>query len=212
VIDYLIQYPDYIIVPFLEHIKITVITIVISSLIAVLISILIMRSKALSNLIVGVFSAIYSVPSLALFAMLIPFLGLGEHTAIFVLIIYNQYILVKNIIAGFQSINPAIIEAANGMGMSELQSFFKIRLPLASPIILAGMKVAVVSTIGIATIAATINAGGLGTLLFDGLRTQNMVKIAWGTLLSSFLAVGANYLLSLLERKVQRLTTENERR
>ena len=211
-IDYLIQYPDYIIVPFLEHIKITVITIAISSLIAGLVSILIMRSKILSNLVVGVFSAIYAVPSLALFAMLIPFLGLGERTAIFVLIIYNQYILVKNIIAGFQSINPAIIEAANGMGMSELQSFFKIRLPLASPIILAGMKVAVVSTIGIATIAATINAGGLGTLLFDGLRTQNMVKIAWGTLLSSFLAVGANYLLSLLERKVQRLTTENERR
>jgi len=212
VIDYLIQYPDYIIVPFLEHIKITVITIAISSLIAGLVSILIMRSKILSNLVVGVFSAIYAVPSLALFAMLIPFLGLGERTAIFVLIIYNQYILVKNIIAGFQSINPAIIEAANGMGMSELQSFFKIRLPLASPIILAGMKVAVVSTIGIATIAATINAGGLGTLLFDGLRTQNMVKIAWGTLLSSFLAVGANYLLSLLERKVQRLTTESERR
>ena len=211
-IDYLIQYPDYIIVPFLEHIKITVITIAISSLIAGLVSILIMRSKILSNLVVGVFSAIYAVPSLALFAMLIPFLGLGERTAIFVLIIYNQYILVKNIIAGFQSINPAIIEAANGMGMSELQSFFKIRLPLASPIILAGMKVAVVSTIGIATIAATINAGGLGTLLFDGLRTQNMVKIAWGTLLSSFLAVGANYLLSLLERKVQRLTTESERR
>ena len=211
-IDYLIQYPDYIIVPFLEHIKITVITIAISSLIAGLVSILIMRSKILSNLVVGVFSAIYAVPSLALFAMLIPFLGLGERTAIFVLIIYNQYILVKNIIAGFQSINPTIIEAANGMGMSELQSFFKIRLPLASPIILAGMKVAVVSTIGIATIAATINAGGLGTLLFDGLRTQNMVKIAWGTLLSSFLAVGANYLLSLLERKVQRLTTESERR
>jgi osmoprotectant transport system permease protein len=138
-IDYLIKYPDYIIVPFLEHIKITVITIVISSLIAGLVSILIMRSKVLSNLVVGVFSAIYAVPSLALFAMLIPFLGLGERTAVFVLIIYNQYILVKNIIAGFQSINPAILEAANGMGMSELQSFFKIRLPLASPIILAGM-------------------------------------------------------------------------
>lgn len=208
-IDYLIQYPDYIIVPFLEHLKITGITIVLSSLIAGLISILIMRSKILSNLVIGVFSAVYAVPSLALFAMLIPFLGLGERTAIFVLIVYNQFILVKNIIAGFHSINPAIIEAAYGMGMSELQSFFKVRLPLASPIILAGLKVAVVSTIGIATIAATINAGGLGTLLFDGLRTQNMVKIAWGTLLSSLLAVGANYLLSLLERKVQKITNES---
>lgn len=208
-IDYLIKYPDYIIVPFLEHLRITAITIVLSSLIAGLVSILIMRSKVLSNLVIGVFSAVYAVPSLALFAMLIPFLGLGERTAIFVLTVYNQYILVKNIIAGFQSINPSIIEAAYGMGMSELQSFFKVRLPLASPIILAGMKVAVVSTIGIATIAATINAGGLGTLLFDGLRTQNMVKIAWGTLLSSLLAVGANYLLSLLERKVQKITNEN---
>jgi osmoprotectant transport system permease protein len=208
-IDYLIQYPDYIIVPFLEHLKITAITMLLSCLIAGLVSVLIMRSKVLSNLVVGMFSAVYAVPSLALFAMLIPFLGLGERTAIFVLTVYNQYILVKNIIAGFQSINPAIIEAAYGMGMSDLQIFFKVRLPLASPIILAGMKVAVVSTIGIATIAATINAGGLGTLLFDGLRTQNMVKIAWGTLLSSLLAVGANSLLNLLERKVQKITNEN---
>jgi ABC-type proline/glycine betaine transport systems, permease component len=205
-IRYLIDYPDAVLVPFLQHLQITAVTLLLSLLLAGLISLLIMRSKVLSSLVVGVFSAVYAVPSLALFALLIPVLGLGERTAIFVLTLYNQFILVKNIVAGFRSVSPAIVEAAAGMGMSELQSFFKVRLPLAAPVILAGIKVAVVSTIGIATIAATINAGGLGTLLFDGMRTQNMVKIAWGTLLSSLLALGANELLNLLERKARKMT------
>ncbi len=87
--------------------------------------------------------------------------------------------------------------------MSQSQSFFRIRLPLASPVILAGIKVSVTTTIGIATIASTINAGGLGDLLFDGLRTQNMVKILWGTLLASLLAVAANLLLGVLEKRAQ---------
>lgn len=205
-IRYLVDYPDAVLVPFLQHLQITAVTLLLSLLLAGLISVLIMRSKVLSSLVVGVFSAVYAVPSLALFALLIPVLGLGERTAIFVLTLYNQFILVKNIVAGFRSVSPAIVEAAAGMGMSELQSFFKVRLPLAAPVILAGIKVAVVSTIGIATIAATINAGGLGTLLFDGMRTQNMVKIAWGTLLSSLLALGANELLNLLERKARKMT------
>lgn len=207
-IRYLTQHPEAIAVPFLQHLKITALALLFAFLIAVLISVLVMRSRILSGLAVGVFSAVYAVPSLALFALLIPFLGLGERTAIFVLTIYNQYILVKNIIAGFRSVNPAILEAAYGMGMSETQLFFRIRLPLAAPVILAGVRVAAVSTIGIATIAATINAGGLGTLLFDGLRTQNTVKLLWGTLLSSVLALGANSFLSVLERRVRRKTTE----
>lgn len=207
-IRYLIQNPEAIAVPFLQHLRITAVSLLLALLIAGLISVLVMRSRLASGLAVGVFSAVYAVPSLALFALLIPFLGLGERTAIFVLTLYNQYILVKNIVAGFRSVNPAVIEAAYGMGMSEGQLFFRVRLPLAAPVILAGVKVAAVSTIGIATIAATINAGGLGTLLFDGLRTQNTVKLLWGTLLSSLLALLANYLLARLERRVQRRTME----
>jgi osmoprotectant transport system permease protein len=203
VIQFLIKDPNKIFEPLLQHLQITLVTLLVSFVIASLISLLIMRSRVLSQIIVGVFSAIYSIPSMALFALFIPLFGLGEETAIIVLIIYNQFILVRNILSGFNSVDPAIIESAIGMGMSNLQMFFKIRLPLASPIILAGVKIAAVSTIGIATIAATVNAGGLGTLLFEGLQTMNMVKILWGTLLSALLAISANLLLASLEKKAQ---------
>ena len=90
------------------------------------------------------------------------------------------------------------------MGMNETQLFFKIRLPLAMPEILAGIRIAIVSTIGIATIAATINAGGLGVLLFDGLRTGNTVKILWGAILSSILVIAANQLLAFLAKRLKK--------
>jgi ABC-type proline/glycine betaine transport systems, permease component len=203
-IRFLLQYPDKVIEPFLQHLELTLVTLLISLVIAAAISLLIMRSRLLSQLVVGIFSAVYAVPSMALFALLIPLFGLGETTAIIVLVIYNQFILVRNILSGFHSVDSAIVEAAYGMGMSGAQMFFKVQLPLASPVILAGIKIAAVSTIGIATIAATINSGGLGTLLFEGLQTMNMVKIFWGTLLSSLLAIGANLLLASLEKKVRR--------
>lgn len=210
-IKFLIRYPQKIYDPLLQHLQLTGITLLISFLVAVFISIMILRSRMLSQIIVNLFGIIYSIPSLALFAILIPFFGLGTNTAVFVLVIYNQFILVRNILAGFRSVDPAVIESAEGMGMSDIQLFFRIRLLLASPVILAGVKIAVVSTIGIATIAATINAGGLGVLLFDGLRTQNNAKILWGTLLTSLLAITANLLLGFFEKNVQR-SVKGERR
>lgn len=202
-IRFLLRYPNKVLEPLLQHLELTIITLLISIVIASLMSLLIMRSRVISQLIVGIFSAVYAVPSMALFALLIPLFGLGDKTAIIVLVIYNQFILLRNILSGFNSVDPAIIESAYGMGMSGSQIFFKIRLLLASPIILAGVKISAVSTIGIATIGATVNSGGLGTLLFEGLQTMNMVKILWGTLLSSLLAIVANILLAALEKKAR---------
>jgi osmoprotectant transport system permease protein len=203
-IQFLLRYPEKIFVPLLQHIELTGLTLLISIVIASALSLLLMRSRWLSQLVVGFFSAVYAIPSMALFALLIPLFGLGEKTAVIVLVIYNQFILVRNILSGFHSVDPAVVESAYGMGMSEPQIFFKIRLPLASPVILAGIKIASVSTIGIATIGATINSGGLGTLLFEGLQTMNMVKILWGTLLSSLLAIAVNFLLAALEKKARK--------
>ncbi len=201
---FLLKYPHKLYEPLLEHLEITAITLLISILLASLLSALIMRSKFLSQATVGFFSVMYSIPSLALFALLIPIFGLGKDTAIFVLVLYNQFLLIRNILAGFRAINPHVLEAAKGMGMSETQLFFKIRLPLAMPEILAGVRIAIVSTIGIATIAATINAGGLGVLLFDGLRTRNTVKILWGAILSSVLVIAANQLLAFLAKRLKK--------
>lgn len=184
-----------------EHLYIVSLTLALSLVIAILISILVLRSKILSNLVLAIFGAIYSIPSLALFALLVPLMGLGKKPAIFVLVVYNQYILVRNVLAGFNSIDSSIIEAATGMGFSKFQLFFKIQLPLALPIILGGIRISAVVTIGIGTIAAVINAGGLGVILFDGLRMNYLPKILWGTIMSAALAFIANQIILYFEKK-----------
>ena len=139
----------------------------------------------------------FIVELLALFALLIPVTGLGRTTAVIVLTIYNQYLLLRNFVTGIEEVDPAAVEAGFGIGMTWMQVLRKVQLPLARRAILAGIRLAVVSTVGISTIAASINAGGLGSLLFDGLRTMNMAKILWGSLLSASLAIALNTLLGL---------------
>ncbi len=185
-----------------EHLQIVGITLLISILLASFITLLIIKSERISNLTTQIFSAIYSIPSLALFAMLIPVLGIGRNTAIFVLVLYNQYLLLRNNVAGLKSVDAAVVEAATGMGMSEWQILYKVKLPLALPAIMTGIHLAILSTIGIATIAATINAGGLGTVLFDGLRTMNSYKIIWGTIFCAGIAWAADFLLRIFEKKL----------
>jgi len=202
-IKYLFENYDKMLNLMLQHLEIVSISVSISLVIAIPVSILILRSKVLSVVVISFLGVIYSVPSLAFFALLIPILGLGRGTAIFVLVIYNQYILVRNINAAFESIDPAIIEAGKGMGFNTIQLFLKIQLPLALPIILGGVRIATVTTIGIATIASVINAGGLGVILFDGLRMNYLPKILWGTIMSTSLAMGANQILLCLEKSAR---------
>lgn len=193
-----------------EHLLMVTVSVAISLMIAIPAGFFIARSKWLSTAALSLFGVIYSIPSLALFSFLIPVFGLGKTTAVFVLVIYNQYILVRNTLAGFQAIDPAIIEAGRGMGLDSRRLFFTIELPLALPIILGGVRVATVSTIGIATIAAVIHAGGLGVLLFDGLRMNYLPKILWGTLLSSVLAyLGNQGILALEKRALRRARGED---
>lgn len=189
---------------FAEHLYLVFVTLFFSLLLAALISGLILRKKWLSNGVVQIFSAVYSIPSLALFAILIPIFGLGNQTAVIVLVIYNQYLLIRNILAGIWNIDATILEAGIGMGMSRWQLARTIQIPLAMPSILAGIRLAIISTTGIATIAATINAGGLGTVLFSGLRTMNVYKIVWGTILSMVIALGADVSLKKLEELSRR--------
>ncbi len=203
-IEYFIKYHGKLEKALLEHLQIVSITLVLSILLAAAITVLVMKWELASRIVVNVFSVIYSIPSLALFAMLIPLMGIGKDTAVTVLVIYNQFLLIRNFLAGFNMVDKAVVEAAVGMGMSDGQVLMKIKLPLAMEAIVAGIHLAIISTIGIATIGATINAGGLGTVLFDGLRTQNTAKILWGTVLSAGLAFVANGLLNLVEKKLKR--------
>jgi osmoprotectant transport system permease protein len=199
-IEYAVNHSDKLFNALLEHIEITVITLLISLLAASILTILSMYSKVLSKVLINAFSVIYCIPSLALFAILIPVTGLGKVTAVIVLVVYNQYLLLRNFIIGLNEADPFIIEAAAGMGMTSMQILFIVRLPLSKKALFTGVRLAVVSTIGIATIAASINAGGLGSILFDGLRTMNVYKIIWGSILSAGLAIGVNAVLSKIEK------------
>jgi osmoprotectant transport system permease protein len=201
-IEYAINYPDKLGSALLEHMVIVSVTLLISIVVASILTILCVHSRVLSKMVIYSFSVIYSIPSLALFALLIPLTGLGQLTAIIVLVIYNQYLLLRNFMTGLHEVDPVITEAAVGIGMSNMQVLFKIKLPLSKKAIFTGIRLATVSTIGIATIAATINAGGLGSILFNGLRTVNTDKILWGSLLAAILAVGSNALLSRIERRI----------
>ncbi|MDF2596454.1 MAG: Proline/glycine betaine ABC-type transport system, permease component [Clostridia bacterium] len=186
---------------FLDHFKICMLTMFFSILIAVPISLMLTKHRRLSKGVMAVLGAIYAIPSMALFAMLVPYMGLGTTTAIFVLVLYNQSILVRNTVAGFDSVDKMAVESAIGMGMSPWQVFTKVQLPIALPVILSGIRIAMIATIGSATIAATINAGGIGALLFDGLQTMNFVKMIWGTILAASFALIFNMILERLEKR-----------
>ncbi|MCI5721683.1 MAG: ABC transporter permease [Firmicutes bacterium] len=186
-----------------EHLQIVGITLVISVSLAMLVSVFLMNRKKLAETVVGAWNVVYTIPSLALFALLIPVTGLGKITAVLVLVLYNQFILVRAFTDGLMRVDESVIESATGMGMTQAQIFVRVRFPLALDSIVAGIRIAIVSTIGIATVAATIGAGGLGSLLFDGMRTQNPVKMIWGTILCAGLVLMANLILKVIENRVR---------
>jgi osmoprotectant transport system permease protein len=203
-LTYWSEHSDKLVTALLQHLEIVGVTLGVSLMLAIIITLLLAGHRRASSVVMGVLGAVYSIPSLALFALLIPVLGIGFWPAIVVLVAYNQFLLVRNFLAGFDAVDDALIEAARGLGMTRVQVLVRVRLPLAFPVILAGVHLAVVSTIGIATIASVINAGGLGTILFEGLRTNKLVKLVWGTVLAGGLAVVANALLVGIEAVAKR--------
>lgn len=185
-----------------EHLVIVGVVLAWSLAVAALITLAIRRSRRAEDAVLQVLGALYSVPSLALFSLLIPFTGLGLTSATIVMVAYNQFLLVRNIVEGLNGVDSGVVEAATGMGMSPMQVLLRVELPLAFPVIMAGIRLAAISTIGIATIAATINAGGLGTILFSGLRTMNVYKIVDGTILCAAVALVADAALKGIEHLV----------
>lgn len=161
----------------------------IAVVIAVVIILLFLRREKWLDGLIYFFSLLYSVPSFAFFALLLPISGLGMRTAIIVLTVYSEYVLLRSFITGIRGVDPQLIEVGIGMGMTSRQVFWRVQLPLALPSIFSGIQIALASTMSIATIAATINAGGLGQLLFEGLQGQQVVPILWGTILTAGLTL-----------------------
>lgn len=203
-IDYIVQQSDRLFTAFVQHLQIVGMTLLFSIVLASVLSFLIISSRRATNIVLQFFEIFYSIPSLALFALLVPVTGLGMNSAILVLVLYNQYLLIRNIVTGIVGIDPAVIESALAMGMSRFELAYKIQIPLAAPMIIAGIRLAVISTTSIATIASTINAGGLGDIIFDGLRTSNQYKIIWGALMSAIIALITDIALRRIENSLNK--------
>ena len=168
----------------------TMTALLIATAIALPLSMVLLRSKRLSTVTLGFLGVFYTIPSIALLILLLPIFGLNQNSVIAALVIYTQIILVRNMVTGLKGVPDATMEAASGVGMSGWQRWAKVQIPLALPVILAGMRIAAVVAVSIATIGAKFGAGGLGTLLFDGIAQQRYDKIWAGALTVAALAVG----------------------
>lgn len=183
-----------------DHLGLSFVTIAAAFALAVPVALVIVAWPRLSLPVLGLLGVVYTIPSLAFLAFLIPWLGLGRQPAIVVLAAYAQLILVRNIAAALNGVDRSVIEAASGTGMTAVQLFFRVRLPLALPVLIAGLRIASVTTISLATITAWINAGGLGTLMFDGITRQNESMILSGAIAIVALALVVDAMLRLVER------------
>ena len=183
-----------------EHIELCALAIGLALIFAIPLGIVIAAYPGMRTPMLVLLGAIYTIPSLAFLALLIPSQGLGTKPAVIVLAAYAQLALVRNIQAGLAGVDRNILEAASGAGMTAWESLVRVRLPLALPVLIAGLRIATVSTISLATVTAWINAGGLGTLLFDGIAFNRPSMILAGTVAITALALSADLLLRFAER------------
>ena len=183
-----------------EHVMLTVIAVGVGFLISFVLAIAITRRRWLFGPVTAVAGILYTIPSLALFAILVPITGLTILTAEIALVSYTILILVRNIVAALEGVPAEVREAADGMGYSRWARLWRVELPLAVPIIVAGVRIATVTTIGLVTVSALIGQGGLGDLIQDGIRRFFPTMIILGAVLSVVLAVIADVLLLLVQR------------
>ena len=185
-----------------EHIELTVIAVVVGFVIAFALSLLILRLPRAEGPITWITGTLYTIPSLALFALLIPYTGLTVLTAEIGLVGYTLLIFINNIVRGIRGVPADVREAAVGMGYTPREVLWRIELPLAAAVIIAGTRVATVSTIGLVTVTALIGQGGFGFLILIGLQRFFTTELIAGAVLSVALAVVADALLVLLQRRL----------
>lgn len=205
-LEFLIRNRDEVLQLTLEHLGLVSVAIGIAVAIGVPFGIAIVRRAGLRRWVLGVANVMQTMPSLALFGFLIPVPvlgGIGNRTAVVALVLYSLLPIIRNTYTGITGVDPAVVEAARGMGMTERQLLWKVEMPLALGVILAGIRVATVVAVGLATIAAAIGAGGLGTYIFRGLNMVNNQVILAGAIPAAVLALLADYGLGWIEHRLK---------
>jgi osmoprotectant transport system permease protein len=202
VITYISNNFDQVIDATLQHIQLSFAAVLLACLIGIPLGFLLINNKTLSAIVLNIANVLQTIPSLAMFALVMPFMGIGPKPAIFALFLYALLPIIKNTYIGINSVDAAIRQAAVGMGMSRHQIMFQIEVPLAVPVIMGGVRIATVTCIGVTTIATLIAAGGLGDFIYRGLSTFDIPMILTGAIFSALLALGMDFLLGLLENKL----------
>lgn len=185
-----------------QHIGLVAISTAIATLVGLPLGVLVARRPAWRRPVLGLANVFQTIPSLALFGLLIPVFGIGAWTAITALVVYALLPIVRNTYTGIAGVDPAVREAGRGMGMTDGELLRLVELPLAAGVILAGVRIATVVSVGIATIAAAIGAGGLGVYIFRGVATVDDTLILAGAIPAALLALLADALLGLAERRL----------
>jgi len=198
--DWLSTHIPYVLAAVQQHVILTLIAVGAGLVISLPLGVTAHRYSGLRFPVLTVFGIFYTIPSLALFALLIPYTGLGTTSAEIPLIGYNVLILVRNILVGLDAVPPDVLDAADGMGYRRFARMIRVELPLALPSIFAGLRVATVSTIGIVTITAVIGLGGLGQLILRGLIESFHTPLVVATVLSIVLALFADLLIAGAQR------------
>ena len=198
---------SYILEATLAHARLVVIVVVIATVFSVLLGVYVQRRPILRSIVVSTAGVFLTIPSLALFALFIPIVGIGNLPAILAMILYAILPILRNTVTGLDAVSPAVVESAKGMGMSTTQQLFKVRLPLAWPVIMAGIRIATLLTVGIAAIAVLVGGDGLGTYIQGGLTRlglPNAIQSVYvGVVFTVLLGLAFDAVLGL----VQRLTT-----
>lgn len=190
-----------------EHLYISMIALLLGIVIAVPLGILLTRTPKVANVVISITSALQTVPSLALLALMIPFFGVGKFPAIIALFIYSLLPILRNTYIGMKNVDANYRDVAKGMGMTNFESIRMVELPLALPTIMAGIRLAAVYVIAWATLASYIGAGGLGDLIFSGLNNYQPPLIFAGTIPVTILALAADFFLGILEKHLTPKTT-----
>jgi osmoprotectant transport system permease protein len=200
---WLINHWEDVLIALGEHVTIALTALVIASVVSLAIGIWAAKNDRIYRVALAVSGFLYTIPTLAFLALLIPVVGLGKTNAIICMVAFSLMILIRNVATGIREVPEEVTDAARGMGMRTAEVLFRVELPLALPVIVAGLRIAAVTVISVTVVGAYVNAGGLGTLIFSGMSNDFAPKIWTGAITACALAVAADLSLARLETRLK---------
>lgn len=201
-----LENPDTLLMALWQHLVLVGVSLIVSLAISLPLGIWAARHRAAETAIMLLTGLLYTVPALALFALLVPLLGLGEAPALVAIVLYSLLILTRNVAVGLRGVPADILEAADAMGYGRWRRLFAVELPLAAPVIVAGIRLTVLTQVSVATVGAFIGAGGLGDIIFQGITQDIGEKVVAGAVVASLLAILADEMLRRLEAHLRART------